>query len=392
MTPAVRPEPAPGGAVDLSLLVFKACVVALWSDGRMAAAERDHVSHLIDTVASSERDRSEMRRLALHDVNRRAVFDEIERLDPGSRRYVFDRCVELLISDRKLSRREVRFLAELRHRCGVGFWSFERVVWHILWRRRAAMILAVAGVVAVLIVARSLRQQEAGVPPQELADHQEISLRTVGEVHAELPSDQLYEVVRRSVVTVNVNVDGAQHGNGSGAVIGWDQFGQLYILTNRHVVYHELAVGRHLVFEAELESGVKLPTLLDYFSRRWDLALLVVPGLAGWAEPLPVVPRQRLRVGQHVYAVGSPMGLRHSFTSGVISALRSDYIQTDATVYLGSSGGPLIDASGGVCGVVTQTHSAKDFSFALYADTVLEVLAERREAGGAENKQQTADS
>jgi S1-C subfamily serine protease len=99
-----------------------------------------------------------------------------------------------------------------------------------------------------------------------------------------------------------------------------------------------------------------------------------------WAEPLPVVPRRQLRVGQRVFAVGSPIGLRHSFTSGVISALRGDHIQTDATVHQGSSGGPLIDDSGGVCGIVTQTHSAKDFTFAIYADTVLELLEERRAA------------
>lgn len=325
-----------------------------------------------------------MRRLALHDVNRHGVLAEIERLDVGARRHLFDRCVDLLVSDRKLSRRELRFLAQLRRRCGVSYWSFEKAVWYALWRRRAALLLALVGIVAVVVTVSHLQhQQEAGVAPRELAEHQEITLRAVPDVFVELPADQLYEVVRRSVVTVNVMVGGALFGNGSGVVIAWDQFGQLYILTNRHVVYHELPEGESLVLEAELESGVQLPAVLDYFSRQWDLALLVVPGLAGWAEPLPVVPRQRLRVGQHVYAVGSPMGLRHSFTSGVISALRRDHIQTDATVYMGSSGGPLIDGSGGVCGVVTQTHSAKDFSFALYADTILEVLEERRDQGRA---------
>ena len=57
---------------------------------------------------------------------------------------------------------------------------------------------------------------------------------------------------------------------------------------------------------------------------------------------------------------------------------------TDATVHQGSSGGPLIDDSGGMCGIVTQTHSTKDFTFAIYADTVLEPLEERRAATPAD--------
>jgi len=67
----------------------------------------------------------------------------------------------------------------------------------------------------------------------------------------------------------------------------------------------------------------------------------------------------------------------------VASGVRGGYIQTDATVHQGSSGGPLLDASGGVCGVVTQTHEAKDISFAIYADTILDVLEERHAATAA---------
>jgi S1-C subfamily serine protease len=133
-----------------------------------------------------------------------------------------------------------------------------------------------------------------------------------------------------------------------------------------------------LTFAAQLESGVQLPTVLDFYSRGSDLALLVVPGLTGWAAPLPVIPGNRLRVGQRVYAVGSPLGLDHTFTSGVVSALRPETIQTDATVHSGSSGGPLLDAGGAVCGVITSTHKHKDMSFALYGDAVFALLEERR--------------
>jgi S1-C subfamily serine protease len=79
------------------------------------------------------------------------------------------------------------------------------------------------------------------------------------------------------------------------------------------------------------------------------------------------------------YAIGSPIGLENTFTAGVVSALRESYLQTDATTYYGSSGGPLVDQRGALCAVVTKGHKTKDYNFALYSDIVLEVLEERGE-------------
>jgi len=367
--------------IDSRILIFKTCVAALWADGKMMAAERDHLSHLINKIATSETERSELRRMAmLQDVNRHELVAGINGLDDADRRDLFDRCVALLSSDRRLARREVRFLAQIRKSCGIGFWSFRRLVWRATWRRRVVFAVLLIGAIAVVGYMGLLRRQEPGFPPTEARFFQDVAMVAASPDRAALDSAELYELVRSSVVTVNVMLDGAEQGNGSGAVIGWDDAGQLYILTNRHVIYHEVPAGHELCFEAELEGGIQLPAMLDFYSRRHDLALLVVPGLTGWAEPLAIQPRQQLRVGQKVYAVGSPMGLDHTFTTGVISALRSDSIQTDATVYFGSSGGPLVDESGALCGVITSTHSHKDISFAIYADAILDMFIERREA------------
>ncbi|MBI2361900.1 MAG: trypsin-like peptidase domain-containing protein, partial [Elusimicrobia bacterium] len=84
-----------------------------------------------------------------------------------------------------------------------------------------------------------------------------------------------------------------------------------------------------------------------------------------------------------VFALGSPHGLEHTFTAGIISALREDSLQTDATAAPGSSGGPLLDAQGRLAGVMTRSHAKKDYSFALYADAVLDALSERRLKAGA---------
>jgi hypothetical protein len=367
----------------LNTLIFKTCVVGLWVDGSMAVAERDHISHLIDSIGADDAERDEMRRLVLHDVNRHAVFAEIDELDEADRRHLYERCVDVLTIDRKLRRSELRFLSELRRHCGIPWTGHQTLVWRLTLRRRLVILLLLALAAVLLLLPFVAVDEEGGVPPEELAEHLELFLAPLPAERLLLEADTLYSVVRRSVVTVNVSVDGQPHGNGSGSVIAVDRLGQLYVLTNRHVVYHELPEERVISFELEMESGVKLPALLDFYSRQWDLALLVVPKLGGWARPVPLVPRSELRVGQRVYALGSPMGLDHTFTSGLISAFRDSYIQTDATVHSGSSGGPLFDDSASICGVVTSTHEHKDLSFALVADAVLEMLAERREVGSA---------
>ena len=125
-------------------------------------------------------------------------------------------------------------------------------------------------------------------------------------------------------------------------------------------------------------SGAKFEATLDFCSRKHDLALLAVKGMKDYAEPLPLNLKSGLQVGQRIYAIGSPLGLDHTFTAGVISAFRESYLQTDATVYFGSSGGPLIDGHGALCAVVTKVHETKDYGFALYSDMILDMLKERQ--------------
>jgi len=373
-------EQGGGAAGDSGLenLVFRTCVAALWADGVMASAERDYLSHLIDAGALGESEREQLRRLALHDVDRHRLLAEIDSLPDDSKRDLFDRSVALLASDRRVKASELRFLSVLRRHCGIGFWKFQRLVWRLTTTRRLLAVLALVIVVAATVGFIRWRTVRPNlIAPAELAGFAAIALPQLPAERPELDPKELFERVRVSVVTVNVDIDGDHYGHGSGSIVGVDRFGQLYVLTNRHVVFHELPEGKKLSYEIELESGIRLPAALDYYSREFDLALVMVPRLTGWGRPVPLLPRDRLRVGQQVYAVGSPIGLAHTFTSGVISALRPEHIQTDATVHSGSSGGPLFDASGMVCGVVTMTHLHKDISFAVYADTVFDMLTER---------------
>ena len=364
------------------ILLFDVCVAAIWSDGSMASAERDHLSHIMDRVSSTEEERHELRRVALHDVSRSSVLAEVDGLDPEPKRRLYDRCIAVLTSDRRLRRGELRFLSELRRRCGISYFGHQVTVWRATPLRQLVRHALLLGVLVILAVVGIVRYSDdaALLPPVELGVHPEILLRQAPADSAVMDAEALYLAVRHSVVKVNVLVDQALIGHGSGVVLGVDRDGQLYVLTNRHVVYHEVANPHLVSYEIQLENGIQLPAMLDFYSRTHDLAVVVAPGLSGWGLPVGLRMCSDLLVGEEVFALGSPIGLDHSFTKGVISAVRWPMIQTDATIHSGSSGGPLFDHRGRVCGVVTTSHMEKNFSFALCGEAVLEMLDERMAA------------
>jgi len=163
---------------------------------------------------------------------------------------------------------------------------------------------------------------------------------------------------------------------GSGVVIAPE-----YVLTNAHVAevaeeYYYDYFGDHLEIErmVRVESGKTYACTVDKIDGRRDLALLHVPGLelaavAGSTENLPS--------GEDVYALGYPLGLEKlSVTRGVVSAESQvidglDYVQTDAALNPGNSGGPLVDANGQLVGVNTMGADAADnIGFAIPAREV----------------------
>jgi serine protease Do len=171
-----------------------------------------------------------------------------------------------------------------------------------------------------------------------------------------------------------------REGSGSGFII--DPSG--YVLTNHHVISGAdrvtvtLSDGR--VFRADV-VGVD-PAI--------DVALLRVHA----ASPLPVAPlgnSDALRVGEWVCAIGNPLGVyTHSVTVGVISFLGRKlfdagldaYIQTDAAISFGNSGGPLINARGQVVGITTAISAqASNIGFAVPISQVVSVLPQLREHG-----------
>jgi S1-C subfamily serine protease len=172
-----------------------------------------------------------------------------------------------------------------------------------------------------------------------------------------------------SVVTVISTVasrraeGGTVKGLGSGLIVS--ARGQ--VLTNEHVVAKASAV------EIELANLNRLDATVIYADPLLDLALLEVAGLEGTVAPIEFEARAPTP-GQWVMAVGQPFGLGHTVTVGVISGLNRDYvdlgrppglrddgiwsfIQTDASINIGNSGGPLVDADGRVVGITTAVRA-----------------------------------
>jgi serine protease Do len=170
-----------------------------------------------------------------------------------------------------------------------------------------------------------------------------------------------------------------RQGAGSGFIIDRDGF----ILTNHHVIDAAerinvtLADGRS--FRAEVVGTD--PAI--------DVALLKIAGSPDLPEA-PLGNSDELRVGEWVCAIGNPLGYVHSVTVGVVSFIGrklfdpslDDYIQTDAAINFGNSGGPLINSRGEVIGINSAISSrASSIGFAVPINQAVGILAQLKASG-----------
>ena len=181
--------------------------------------------------------------------------------------------------------------------------------------------------------------------------------------------------------------NGMQHrhenitGEGSGFFISPDG----YAVTNYHVVDHAKSV------QITTEEGATFTAKVIGTNSKTDLALIKVDGkndfpYAKFADHAP-------RIGDWVVAVGNPFGLGGTVTAGIVSARGrdigagpyDDYIQIDAPINKGNSGGPAFDVDGNVIGVNTAIYSPSGGSvgigFDIPADTAKMVVAQLKEHG-----------
>lgn len=182
---------------------------------------------------------------------------------------------------------------------------------------------------------------------------------TPAPVLAAYPDEVFQRAAPGMVIVARAGTEGGKGTLGSGVVVAPGE-----VITNSHVV----ADGTRL----EVRQGkTTFPATLRYADRERDLCQSEVSGLTVPAAPLGST--QTLGVGQRVYAIGAPMGLELSMSEGLISALRPlddvVYIQTNAAISPGSSGGGLFDAEGRLVGITTfYITGGHSLNFAVPAD------------------------
>ncbi len=274
--------------------------------------------------------------------------------------------------------------------------------------RMAAWLLSLVGIFAL--------------PPQPLLANPPLVLPAAGQSHAELAADladltpeervnvMVYENCHRSVVHIETrgDVDSmfnrilASEGSGSGSV--WDAGG--HILTNYHVVKGAMQLI------VTLHDGEQFDAVLVGSDVSNDIAVLKIE--PGDYELMPITAgrSERLRVGQRVFALGSPLGLEQTMTIGVVSSLNrtlpslakrtmKSIIQIDAALNRGNSGGPLMNSRSELIGMNTAIASRvgenSGIGFAIPSATIARIVPQliqfgkvRRPSIGIESIAETA--
>jgi putative serine protease PepD len=218
------------------------------------------------------------------------------------------------------------------------------------WLPLGLTIVAVGLAVAALVVALQSDNNTTGTASANGA--------TTNETTA-CPIPTIAEKELPSVVTIAVTGPAAS-GTGSGEII--DDSG--HILTNNHVIAAAAAGGSiHVIFS----DGSRQTADLVGRDPQTDLAVLQVHDTAG-LRPIRFGSSQEVRVGEQVVALGAPLGLSSTVTSGIVSALDRSVnvpaddgqsallvaaIQTDAAINPGNSGGALVDCDGKLIGIPT---------------------------------------
>jgi len=193
---------------------------------------------------------------------------------------------------------------------------------------------------------------------------------------ATMPNDDVHKGVP---VPPEEPLEHADRDSGSGFLLTPD--GE--ILTNQHVVDGALRLN------VKLADGRSLRARVIGADPDTDVALIKVDGVSG----LPVAElgdSSVLRAGEWVCAIGNPLAYEHTVTVGVVSYLGrklfdeglDDYIQTDAAIDFGNSGGPLINTAGQVIGINSAISSeGNDIGFAVPINQAREILGQLRKRG-----------
>lgn len=169
------------------------------------------------------------------------------------------------------------------------------------------------------------------------------------------------------------------HENFEGRGSGFFFKNRKWIVTNLHVVKD----AQNIWVSTNRRKWASLPAQLVAYDERTDLAVLRVKDGDDSKTVLKFGSSENMRLGEQVFAIGNPYGYGHTVTSGILSAKGrslgtgpyNDFLQTDAAMNPGNSGGPLLNTSGEVIGVNTAIdRSGKGISFAIPAEIAAPIV------------------
>lgn len=260
-----------------------------------------------------------------------------------------------------------------------------------------ALMLAgsvVTGVVTGVVV--SSGSEAAQEPATSVSENLSHTVSNNKEPAAEGSVEQVADQVVPTVVSIRV-ANQRQVADGSGSIISSDG----YVLTNHHVV----ANGINGQIQVSMSDGTRHAADFVASDPATDIAVIKIRDVAD----LPTIGfgnSDEVRVGQEIVAIGSPLGLSSTVTSGIVSAVDRpvrasqqggessliDGIQTDAAINPGNSGGPLVDMQGNLIGmnsVIASLSSSNDqagsigLGFAIPSNFVMRVAQQLIETGEA---------
>ena len=210
----------------------------------------------------------------------------------------------------------------------------------------------------------------------------------------EKSAQSAYEKVSDSTVAIltfkdKISSEENAKGQGTGIIVSSDG----YIVTNSHVIGDSKTAYKYQVIN---NDGKKYTANVVGYDTRTDLAVLKIKGKN--LKPVHFVKKSHLQVGEDIIAVGNPGGLdfQNSLTKGIVSAKDRtlddstvSYIQTDAAVNPGNSGGPLCNLYGEVIGITTAKINSATYEgmgFAIPTDTVETIVNNIIKYGYVENR------
>jgi len=181
--------------------------------------------------------------------------------------------------------------------------------------------------------------------------------------------------------------DSKKGGTGTGSLISIDG----YVVTNYHVIENNLNGDIEIYTKPknpQNKVGDKYIAKVELVNPSSDLAILKLNNLPKSISPIPVGSYQDIKIGDEVHAIGHPNNLYWSYTKGVVSQIRPNYvwkfssneqrtatvIQTQTPISPGNSGGPLFGPKGKIIGVNTMKADGENLNFAVAIDEANKII------------------